>query len=117
MKRSERSMNTIKSSVDKIDLLEKLCKRAEKESLKMLLEEIKTDIQLLDILLLGLRSVSTAPDYSALHDGLSVSSSSDCFTIPRPRTWEVKIETAVNEKGLQLLNQKVNAKYPDKIDE
>ena len=38
-------MNTIKSSVDKIDLLEKLCKRAEKESLKTLLEEIKTDIQ------------------------------------------------------------------------
>ena len=113
MKRSERSMNTIKSSVDKIDLLEKLCKRAEKESLKMLLEEIKTDIQLLDILLLGLRSVSTAPDHSAVHSGPSVSSSSDCFTIPRLRTWEVKIETAVNEEGLQLLNQKVNAKYPD----
>ena len=110
-------MDTIKSSLDKIDLLEKLCKRAEKESLKTLLEEIKTDIQLLDVLLLGLRSVSTAPDYPALHDGLSVSSSSDCFTIPRPRTWEVKIETAVNEEGLQLLNQKVNAKYPDKIDE
>ena len=110
-------MNTIKSSVDKIDLLEKLCKRAEKESLKTLLEEIKTDIQLLDALLLGLRSASTAPDYSALQDGLSVSSSSDCFAIPRPRTWEVKIETAVNEEGLQLLNQKINAKYPDKIDE
>ena len=86
-------MDTIKSSVDKIDLLEKLCKRAEKESLKTLLEEIKTDIQLLDVLLLGLRSVSTAPDYSAVHSGLSVPSSPDCFTIPRLRTWEVKIES------------------------
>ena len=110
-------MDTIKSPVDKIELLEKLCKRAEKESLKTLLEEIKTDIQLLDVLLLGLRSVSTAPDYSAVHSGLSVPSSPDCFTIPRLRAWEVKIETTVNEEGLQLLNQKVNAKYPDKIDE
>jgi hypothetical protein len=110
-------MDSIKPSADKLDLLERLCERAEKESLKKLLEEIKTDIQLLDILLLGLRSVSTAPDYSALYSGPSASASSSGYsTTAWLRTWEVKIEAAVNEEGLQLLNQKVNARYPCKTD-
>lgn len=109
-------MDSIKSTADKLDLLEKLSERAEKESLKKLLEEIKTDIQLLDNLLLGLRSISTAVDYSALYGSSPVPSSEYSSSTAVVRNWEVKMEALVNEEGLQLLHQKVDERYPPKTD-
>ena len=108
-------MDSIKSTTDKLDLLERLSERAEKESLKRLLEEIKTDIQLLDNLLLGLRSISTSVDYSTLYDSSLVSSSGYSATAV-VQNWEVKMEALVNAEGLQLLHQKVDARYPLKND-
>ena len=101
-------MDSIKSTADKLDLLERLSERAEKESLKRLLEEIKTDIQLLDNLLLGLRSIS-------IYDSSLVSSSKHSATAV-VQNWEVKMEALVNAEGLQLLHQKVDARYPLKTD-
>ena len=108
-------MDSIKSTADKLDLLERLSERAEKESLKRLLEEIKTDIQLLDNLLLGLRSISTSVDYSTLYDSSLVSSSGYSATAV-VQNWEVKMEALVNAEGLQLFHQKVDARYPLKTD-
>lgn len=108
-------MGNIKPTADKLDLLEKLSERAEKESLKKLLGEIKTDVQLLDAILSGLHSFSTSVGRSTLSDAPSITSPG-CSPREWLLHWELEMRVIVGEEGLRLFNQKVDAKYPLKTD-